>query len=248
MLINGTVLHGRYRIIRQIGCGGMGAVYEALDSRLQNTVAVKECRLPGVDADRAFEREAKLLAALRHPALPVVIDYFVEGEAQFLVMQFIEGDDLGKLLDNRRYAFSTSRGRRLGADRARRAVLPARPGASRRSPGHQTHESEADAARRDCPSGLRARQGPAQRTPPCHRLTAACLATPSRTAPLEQILGRKTDARSDVYAVGATLYHLLTGHPPVNARDRSRAVASGTPDRLLAAHLVGADVPESLGR
>ena len=105
MLINGTVLHGRYRIVRQIGRGGMGAVYEAIDSRLQNTVAVKECRLPGVDADRAFEREAKLLAALRHPALPVVIDYFVEGKAQFLVMQFIEGDDLGKLLDHRRSRF-----------------------------------------------------------------------------------------------------------------------------------------------
>ncbi len=96
MLINGTVLHDRYRIVRQIGCGGMGAVYEAIDSRLQNTVAVKECRLPGADADRAFEHEAKLLAALRHPALPVVIDYFVEDEAQFLVMQFIEGDDLGQ--------------------------------------------------------------------------------------------------------------------------------------------------------
>ena len=67
-------------------------------------------------------------------------------------------------------------------------------------------------------------------------------------APLEQILGRKTDARSDVYAVGATLYHLLTGYPPVNARDRSRAVASGTPDPLPAAHLVGADIPENLGR
>ncbi len=67
-------------------------------------------------------------------------------------------------------------------------------------------------------------------------------------APLEQILGRKTDARSDVYAVGATLYHLLTGYPPVNARDRSRAVASGTPDPLPAAHLVRADIPENLGR
>ena len=47
---------------------------------------------------------------------------------------------------------------------------------------------------------------------------------------------------------GATLYHLLTGYPPVNARDRSRAVASGTPDPLPAAHLVGTDIPESLGR
>ena len=99
MLNNGTVLHGRYRIVRLIGSGGMGAVYEAIDWRLDVTVAVKQCRLPGADADSAFEREAKLLAVLRHPSLPVVMDYFVDDGAQFLVMQFVEGDELRMLLD-----------------------------------------------------------------------------------------------------------------------------------------------------
>ncbi len=64
MLTNGSVLHDRYRIVHQIGCGGMGAVYEALDSRLENTVAVKQCKSPGVDAGRAFEHEAKLLSTM----------------------------------------------------------------------------------------------------------------------------------------------------------------------------------------
>ena len=247
MLTNGTVLHGRYRIVREIGHGGMGAVYEAIDSRLQNTVAVKECRLPGVDADRAFEREAKLLAALRHPALPVVIDYFVEGKAQFLVMQFIEGDDLGKLLDHRRSRFPPAE-----VVVWARTVLDALC---------YLHDQEPPVVHRDIkPANLKrtprgeivlldfglAKGRPEDAaTPPADR---SVFGYTLAYAPLEQILGRKTDTRSDVYAVGATLYHLLTGYPPVNARDRSRAVASGTPDPLPAAHLVGADIPENLGR
>ena len=247
MLTNGTVLHDRYRIAREIGHGGMGAVYEAIDSRLQNTVAVKECRLPGVDADRAFEREAKLLAALRHPALPVVIDYFVEGEAQFLVMQFIEGDDLGKLLDHRRSRFPPAE-----------VVVWAGTVLDALS---YLHDHEPPVVHRDIkPANLKrtprgeivlldfglakGRPEEAATPPPDRSVFGYTLAY----APLEQILGRKTDARSDVYAVGATLYHLLTGYPPVNARDRSRAVASGMPDPLPAAHLVGADIPENLGR
>ena len=247
MLINGTVLHGRYRIGRQIGCGGMGAVYEALDSRLQNTVAVKQCRLPGLDANRAFEREAKLLASLRHPALPVVIDYFVDGEAQYLVMQFIEGDDLGKLLENRRDRFPSAE-----------VVLWARAVLDALS---YLHDHEPPVVHRDIkPSNLR-------RTPRGEivlldfglakgRPEEAAMPRPDRSvfgytlaySPPEQILRGKTDARSDVYAVGATLYHLLTGRPPVNALDRMRTAESGRPDPLPAAHLVSADVPESLGR
>ena len=247
MLTNGTVLHGRYRIAREIGHGGMGAVYEAIDARLQNTVAVKECRLPGVDADRAFEREAKLLAALRHPALPVVIDYFVEGEAQFLVMQFIEGDDLGKLLDHRRSRFPPAE-----------VVVWAGTVLDALS---YLHDHEPPVVHRDIkPANLKrtprgeivlldfglakGRPEDAATPPPDRSVFGYTLAY----APLEQILGKKTDARSDVYAVGATLYHLLTGYPPANARDRSRAVASGMPDPLPAAHLVRADIPESLGR
>ncbi len=102
----GTVLQTRYRIVRLIADGGMGRVYEATDQRLGNTVALKETFFSEVKLRKAFEREARLLAGLRHPALPVVSDHFTEDAGQFLVMQFIPGDDLATLLYRRGFAFS----------------------------------------------------------------------------------------------------------------------------------------------
>jgi eukaryotic-like serine/threonine-protein kinase len=98
MLAPNTLIHDRYLIVDQIGQGGMGAIYEAIDQRLGNRVALKQTLVSGAQLDKAFEREAKLLASLHHPALPVVSDYFTDVGGQFLVMQFIPGDDLATLL------------------------------------------------------------------------------------------------------------------------------------------------------
>src|SRR5215471_13910215 len=79
----------------------MGTVYEAVDQRLSSIVAIKETLITTDDARRAFEREASLLANLRHRSLPIVTDHFAEGQGQFLVMQFISGEDLAQLLELR---------------------------------------------------------------------------------------------------------------------------------------------------
>jgi hypothetical protein len=103
MLAPDTIVQNRYRVVRQIGQGGMGTVYEATDLRLGNTVALKQMLLEQTDAQhigllrRAFEREARLLAGLRHPALPRVIDHFDDAAGQFLVMEFIPGDNLAAM-------------------------------------------------------------------------------------------------------------------------------------------------------
>ena len=102
-----TILQNRYRIIRQLGKGGMGMVYEALDQRVSCIVALKETLAGANDeARRAFEREAGLLANLRHQALPKVMDYFSEGDGDFLVMEFVPGHDLAELLEIRGSPFA----------------------------------------------------------------------------------------------------------------------------------------------
>lgn len=101
MLAANSVLQGRYKIVRAIGQGGMGAVYEAKDLRLGHTVAVKELLLHDSHLQQAFEEEARRLAPLRHAALPNVSDHFTEDQGQYLVMEYISGNDLGELIKRR---------------------------------------------------------------------------------------------------------------------------------------------------
>src|SRR6266850_2293840 len=83
----------------------MGAVYEAVDQRLDTTVALKETLFADDRLRKQFEREARLLARMHHPALPRVSDHFSEGEGQFLVMQFIDGDDLAQMMKSKQGPF-----------------------------------------------------------------------------------------------------------------------------------------------
>ena len=99
MIAPETVLQNRYVVGRQLGQGGMGAVYEAVDRRLGTTVALKQTLMTSPDLRRAFEREAKLLSGLRHPALPHVTDFFAEGQGEYIVMQFIPGEDFAEMLE-----------------------------------------------------------------------------------------------------------------------------------------------------
>src|SRR5574341_19122 len=98
-LAPGNILLGRYRIKSLLGQGGMGAVYDAEDTNLNIRCAIKENQLFTDAAIRQFEREAKLLATLRHPNLPRVTDHFViPGQGQYLVMDFVDGEDLAEML------------------------------------------------------------------------------------------------------------------------------------------------------
>ena len=245
MIEPGMLLQDRYRVVRLLGQGGMGAVYLATDERFQSTVAVKQTFFDDPALRKAFEREAQLLNHLRHAALPKVSDHFIEGAGQFLVMEFIEGADLSDLLE-RQGAFPLAEVLQW-ADELLDAL-------------DYLHTQQPTIVHRDIkPQNLRltargqivlldfglAKGRPAE----AHASTAASIFGYSRSyAPLEQIQGTGTDPRSDLYSLSATLYHLLTGTPPVDALTRASAVVKNQPDPLQPAHLAHAQVPIAVSR
>src|SRR3982750_4779491 len=245
MLTPETVLQGRYRIIRQLGQGGMGTVYEALDQRLDTNVALKETFFADERLRKQFEREARLLARLHHPALPRVSDHFTESEGQFLVMQYIAGQDLSEMLIARNAPFPQDEVARW-ADQLCDAL-------------DYLHTQDPQIIHRDIkPQNLKltsrgqivlldfglAKGFAGQLT--AVTSSASIFGYTPNYAPLEQIQGKGTDPRSDIYALGATLYHLVTNVKPPDALTRAGAVVNGLPDPLPPANQVRPDVGAGL--
>jgi serine/threonine protein kinase len=234
MLVPETILQNRYRIIRQLGQGGMGAVFEAVDQRLDTTVALKETLFAEERLRKQFEREARLLARLHHPALPRVSDHFSEGDGQFLVMQFIAGDDLSEMMSKRHGPFPFDQVL-TWTDQLLDAL-------------DYLHTQEPQIVHRDIkPQNLKltgrgqiilldfglakGQVGELSRV----TTTASIFGYTPNYAPLEQIQGLGTDARSDIYALAATVYHLMTGIKPPDALTRAAAIVNGQPDPLVKA-------------
>lgn len=105
-LDSGTTLQGgRYRVIRPLGEGGMGAAYLIEDQRLRRSCVIKEVLTPDATRSGLFEHEARLLAGLRHLHLPAVYDFFQEGTRPYLVMEYVEGQTLDRRGDARTTPF-----------------------------------------------------------------------------------------------------------------------------------------------
>lgn len=221
----------------------MGTVYEAIDQRVNAVVALKETTVAtNRPTQREFESEAGLLANLQHPALPKVMDYFIEGGSEFLVMEYVPGYDLLELLTRRGAPFHVNLVLRW-AD----SVLDLL---------EYLHQRQPPILHRDIkPANLKiTRQeeiflldfglakGAAGQMATLLTSRSARGYTPVY-APLEQILGQGTDARSDLYSLGATFYHLLTNVLPADAATRYQQIEDGKPDPLLPIHQLNPQVP-----
>ncbi len=226
-LERGTLLHNRYRILEILGQGGMGSIYRAVDDNLGVEVAVKENLFTTDEYARQFRREATILAGLRHPNLPRVSDHFVvEDQGQYLVMDYIEGEDLRERMD------------RIGVIPEAEALIigvamcdaltymhTQNPPILHRDikPGNVKISPEGKVFLVDFGLAKVAFRG--QRT-----VTGARAMTPGYSPP-EQYGGARTDHRSDIYSLAATLYASVVGVVPEDSLARTMEQAKLTPLR-----------------
>jgi len=225
----GTPLQGgRYQIIGQLGEGGMGAVYLAKDMELFGRLCVVKQMRPFFasqterrKAEEDFKREAEVLAQLNqpgHPHIPEVYGYFVEGGDQFLIMKYIEGESLERRLDRLKRPLSEVEVVRCAAEVANALVYlhsrkpqpvvhrDIKPANIIVDPEDRVWLVDFGLARASTSSGARVMLAGGK---------TVAAGTPGYT-PLEQWQMQASN-RSDVYALGATMHHLLTGQDP---RDR----------------------------
>jgi len=240
----GTVLWSRYRIVQLVGRGGMGAIYQAEDLRLEGRLcAIKEIiPEPETNKERAeqlqsqFYREATVLACLDHPNLPKVSDYFAEGGRDYLVMDFVPGPDLRELIEEAR-----ARGEFLSEEQVlvwAGQLFDALEYLHSQDPP-LVHRDIKPANIKLTPSGTikLVDFGLVKLMAPEDESTVTVLQGRGTVqyTPLEQYGGETghTDVRSDIYSTGATLYHLLTGHPPADAKQRFLKPHALPPPRQL---------------
>jgi hypothetical protein len=223
----GAHLRDRYRIDKILGLGGMGAVYQAYDVNLGVAVAVKENLFTTEEYSRQFRREATILASLRHPNLPRVTDHFViENEGQYLVMDFIAGEDLRQRLERSGPVPESEALPWFLQICDALAYLHSRtPPILHRDikPGNIKLTSDGRALLVDFGLAKVVDDGGST-------TTGAKAMTPGFSPP-EQYGSGRTDPRTDVYSIGATLYAALTATIPEDALEQAMGRETLTPLR-----------------
>ena len=245
MLTAGQFLAGRYRIVRPLKQGGMGAIYEGFDDILDAPVAVKENCIADPAMRAAFEREAQLLANLRHPSLPRCSDLLSEGDGQFLVMEFVEGDDLAALMVERRAWLPNDTVADLtwqlldvleyihGESVLHRDIKPA-----------NIKFKDGRACLLDF--GLAYGQSGEMETIDGGKFNWKYRS--KRYSPIEQTRCRRTSQVSDLYSLAATLYYLLTNVEPADAEERFECVSGGGRDPLEDVRFYNPGADEQMSR
>lgn len=205
-----TLLENRYRIEGLLAQGGMGAIYRGFDLILDIPVAIKESFFKTPHGTRQFQQEARILARLHHPSLPRVINHFSVGDQQYLVMDFVEGQDLWEMV--------TKRGQPLGQRQALNYIVQVCDAVQ------YLHQQNPPIIHRDIkPQNIKITPdnravlvdfGIAKVGHDDSLTDTGARGVTSGFSPPEQYSGTGTTPASDIYALGATLYAILTGKKP----------------------------------
>ena len=247
-LTQGQIIQTRYRVAGLLGQGGFGAVYKGWDVNLNRPVAIKENLDTSPEAQRQFQHEAEILSNLSHPNLPRVTDHFLTSDVgQYLVMDFIEGEDLQAMLNRTGRALPEAQVLNW-IDQICGALA-------------HLHEQEPPVIHRDIkPANIKITPrgkavlvdfGLAKVFDPVLKTTVGARAVTPGYSPPEQYGQGKTDQRSDVYSLGATLYTLLTGQEPPESVERAgqqRYLDSAVPAYAVAQPQRGGHDPACLRR
>jgi len=223
MTLNSGSRLGPYEIVEAVGAGGMGEVYKARDTRLERTVAIKvlpEHLSQNEEVRQRFEREAQTISQITHPHICALYDVNREGETEYLVMEYLDGETLADRLSKGplpaeqllRYgieiADALDKAHRLGIvhrDLKPGNVMLTKSGVKLLDFGLAKFQPSS----RDAVSGVSRLVTEAHSQPLTERGTV--LGTFQYMAP-EQLEGKDADARSDIFAFGAVLYEMATGH------------------------------------
>ena len=211
-LPEGTILNERYRIKRVINSGGMSTIYEVEDMRLSSRWVLKELHVLSQDAQeqssiqQQFKKEAEILSQLSHPALPKVVDYFIEGEREFLIEELVEGKDLLTLMEETP-EFSEEQVVNWAVQMCDCLIYIHEKGIIYRDlkPSNIIVMDNRSLKLLDFGIARIYQAGKSQDT--------IIMGTPGFSPP-EQYGTSQTDARSDIYSLGSTMYFLLSRRDP----------------------------------
>ena len=239
---------GRYRVLEPLGRGGMARVYRAYHPQLDRYVAIKVLRSDLMDDEEflaRFQREARAVAALRHPNIVQVFDFDVQGGLYYMVMELLEGDTLKRRLNDYRV-----RGERMPLGETVRILLDVLDGLAYAHSEGMVHRdikpsnvlltSRGQAVLGDF--GIAQIVGGTR-----HTVSGALMGTLSYMAP-EQGMEGHSDVRSDIYSLGIILYEMLIQRPPFEADTPLAVLMKHVNDPLPLPRAIDPDLPEPFER
>lgn len=244
-LSSGTVLHGCYRIERVLGSGGFGHVYLAVDLTNNQQYALKEYLVTGASGQEQLKHEATVLSQLHHPNLPAFRDAFIEHGRYYVVLNYIEGNDLTDLV-----RIARQRNDIIPIARIMEWLLAVcdaviflhsqRPPVIHRDikPDNIRIMPDGTAILVDLGNAKAAADGARTLFFIRHQ------GTPGYAPPEQYPGGAGTDTRSDVYALAGTLYFVLTTHEPPSVSVRNESIQRGRPDLPSLQEVIASNPPE----